>query len=100
MAWVLAERTSGPSTTLRSDRDDNSVMPARTQARDTCPRDRIFIPAGAKRSGGRSVSSTAQKIQEPVTFVKVMSINLFRGSNSSEGFGCVFVFRFLRLFSA
>ena len=46
------KEAAGPSTTLRSGRDDNSVVPAIASARGTCPCNRIVIPTGAKRSGG------------------------------------------------
>jgi hypothetical protein len=39
--------TAGPSTTLRSGRDDNSAVPARVSVRSTWPCNRIVIPTGA-----------------------------------------------------
>ena len=39
--------TAGPSTTLRSGRDDNSVVPVRDSARNYEVRNRIVIPTGA-----------------------------------------------------
>ena len=39
--------TAGPSTTLRSGRDDNSAVPARASVRSTWPCNRIVIPTGA-----------------------------------------------------
>jgi hypothetical protein len=44
--------TAGPSTTLRSGRDDNSVCAQEFQREILDPRNRIVIPTGAKRSGG------------------------------------------------
>jgi hypothetical protein len=41
------EETAGPSTTLRSGRDDTSVSVSKSR-----PQDQFVIPTGAKRSGG------------------------------------------------
>src|ERR1700677_1605266 len=50
--WLRVKRTAGPSTTLRSGRDDNSVCRVKYLSLKLCGYNRIVIPTGAKRSGG------------------------------------------------
>ena len=52
------KETAGPSTTLRSGRDDNSVVPVgAATANNLTPATEFVIPTGAKRIGGPAVSS-------------------------------------------
>ncbi len=49
------KETAGPSTSLRSGRDDNSVVPPAAGSVDRAKansHNRIVIPTGAQRSGG------------------------------------------------
>ena len=49
---VDPSKTAGPSTTLRSGRDDNSAAPGKEATGQLLTCNRIVIPTGAKRSGG------------------------------------------------
>jgi hypothetical protein len=59
------KETAGPSTTLRSGRDDNFAGPQELQRERHDPRDKIVIPTGAKRRDLRFGSSFLESVFGP-----------------------------------